>query len=134
MRQDPQDGRVAIPDGPRDTDVCCGRGKGLQFHPGNRKFHEIIRGNLERYDAASSKVDMPLCREQAERRERALQAQLERERRDARQQQEVAQREAEAELRAVQVRCHGLVSPPFFNYYWRCHGLARAVRTPPTLS
>ena len=42
---------------PTDTDIICGRGRGLINHPGNQKFIEILRNNIPRYEQAPKRVD-----------------------------------------------------------------------------
>ena len=40
---------------PRDLDICCGRGKRHNNHPGNRIFQETVRKNMQRYNEAPTR-------------------------------------------------------------------------------
>jgi hypothetical protein len=50
-----EEAKSVLVDSLQDTDICCGRGRGFYVHPGNLKFQETIRANLERYSTATSK-------------------------------------------------------------------------------
>lgn len=45
---------------PRATDILCGRGKSFLAHPGNKKFINILRSNMGRYQAAPKRIDKSL--------------------------------------------------------------------------
>jgi len=48
-----------LPEGfyPKDMDILCGRGEKCIKHPGTRRFHRIIKDNLENYMNASSRFE-----------------------------------------------------------------------------
>ena len=50
---------MALPDNfqPRDTDILCGRGRGVWEHPGNRRFKSLIEAHAEKYSTARNKMD-----------------------------------------------------------------------------
>jgi hypothetical protein len=45
---------------PSEIDIVCERGKAFAQHPGNKKFSEAIRSNLQRYVEAHKRVDKSL--------------------------------------------------------------------------
>jgi hypothetical protein len=42
---------------PNEIDIVCERGRTFEKHPGNKKFSEAIRSNLQRYVEARRRVD-----------------------------------------------------------------------------
>ena len=40
---------------PNAQDVLMGRSKAALIHPGNLRYHELVRSNMDRYDAAGDK-------------------------------------------------------------------------------
>lgn len=46
--------------GPGPNDVICARGKNALNHPGNRRFREMIRSNVENYKQARTKLEKSL--------------------------------------------------------------------------
>jgi hypothetical protein len=46
---------------PKDIDIVCERGKAFANHPGNIKFSEAVRSNLQRYVEGRRRVDKIFC-------------------------------------------------------------------------